>query len=208
MLVLNSAEKKEVQNISTASKGQHQAVTMWEKRTPLISAYLVRDGQTHIRIITLSHKWEITTSVGIPVRLPHPKCGASPVIPNFCTDTARFRFVPLWRLLTSLWIMIKDPTRTRATHMPPLKRKTFHPRSQSALPLWWRLGMLIQMHCSLFSTMTMERSGIGFRLLLRQLTQNSHSYLKTCQYPQIRAKPCSTHSSGPGFASPKTQTLP
>ena len=89
------SREKEVQNISTASKGQHQAVTMWEKRTPLISAYLVRDGQTHIRIITLSHKWEITTSVGIPVRLPHPKCGASPVIPNFCTDTARFRFVPL-----------------------------------------------------------------------------------------------------------------
>ena len=186
-----------------ASKGQHWVVTMLEKRTQQLTGFLVRGGL----IIMISSMWEITTSVGIPLGLLMG-CGATPLILKIESILAWFHSVPLWGLLTSLWTMIMTPTKARVTHEPYFKRKTFLPRLQSALLSWWRLGVNIQVQCSLFSLMTMENAGTGFRSVLWQPSRNSDSNLKIRQSFQTRAKSCSTHSSGPEFASPKTQTLP
>ena len=206
MLVLNRAKQKDIQDILAASKSQAQVVIMKGKQTPPWMGSLVRDGRRDNHMITVSLDWEIITFVGILI-MGILGCGASPVIQMLSGNTAQFHSVPLWRLSTSHLTMMGNLTRIIFTHMPLSKKKTFLARSQSALVLWWRPGMNTQMRSSLFSVIKIERSGTGFRSLSLCLTLNSHSNLKIQHRMYTRAKSCSTHCSGPGFASPKTPPL-
>ena len=70
-------------------------------------------------------------------------------------------------------------TRGTATRMPLFKTKILFPPSQSALPSWCHWDFI----------------------------QNSHFSLWIGSF-QTRLKFCLNHCIGPGFASPKTQTLP
>ena len=69
--------------------------TMREKPEPRLKESPVRNGRTHNRIGTVSPMWEITTSVGIPMELPNPRCGATPLIQNVSARTALFPSAPL-----------------------------------------------------------------------------------------------------------------
>ena len=114
----------------------------------------------------------------------------------------------LWRLLTSHWTMMGNLMRVKATRWPLFTRKTFHPRSQSALLSWWRPGTKLQQQPPLSTLMTMERSGSSCGFMLRTLTRIFILNLKMLLRFPSRVKPCSTHSSGQEFASPKTQIHP
>ena len=46
------------------------------------------------------------------------------------------------------------------------------------------------------------------KIFVKRLTHNSHSDFSIHHNFQTRAKSCFTHSSGPGLAFPRTQTLP
>ena len=181
---------------------------MLETRTSLLTGSLVKDGRRHSHMIINSPTWEITTSVGTPMEPLNPRSGALPLIQKFVIKTAQFHYVPLWRLLTFPWTMIKTLTKTTAPHTPFWKRKTFLPPSLYVLLSWWRLGPQMEtVQRSLSSLMTMEKSGTGLRFMLQGITHNSHFNLRILQNFQSRAK-SSTPSSGPGFAYPKTRTLP
>ena len=78
-----------------AKKDQPQAGPMLGWQTPQFTESLVRDGQTQILMIKVSPMWETTTSVGIPLGHPNPKCGAIPMILNLKNRTALFHSAPL-----------------------------------------------------------------------------------------------------------------
>ena len=156
---------------------------MLEKLTPPSTGFLVRDGRTHILMITLTPMWEITTSVGILLGCMELRSAALPWIQIIQPNTALFHSAATWKLLTFLWTMIVNLTTTWATRTPQLKRKIFLPRSQSALLSWWRLGLSIKMQDSLLFAMKPEKFGSGPRFWLESLTQSFHSDLKIPHRP-------------------------
>ena len=77
--------------VKSACRSPHQAVTTWERWTPRLTSFLVRDGRTHSLMITPLPMWEITTSAGIPMEQEiNSKCGASPLILTVKNRVARF----------------------------------------------------------------------------------------------------------------------
>ena len=176
LFALSQAEHKIIR--MAARKSQVQAVTMSEKQTPLLTESLVRDGRTHSLMITVLLMWEITTSVGILLGLPNPRCGALPLILNISTRIVRFLSARLWRLLTFLWTITMNLTRTTDTRKPLFKKKISHNLSQSALLLWYRHGPSLQMRSFSFYSMTMETSGTGLISELLKHAQNFRFDLK------------------------------